>query len=180
MGKKHKPPSRIKYEKNNPNWTVRLTKFLFDILQDFLEKSNLSRRDFIAIALKKQEMDYERIITEWYNDGFAEGEKSGYKTGSNDGYNKGCQQGFIDGQKKGIDEGYHKGYAEGLENGKKEGYAKGADEIYEKIKDQNKIWYYCVVCGELIFVEPNSPAHQFIIDMMISNGWKHPSCNPYW
>lgn len=180
MSKKHKPPSRIKYEENNPNWTVRLTRFLFEALQAFLEKSNLSRRDFIAIALKKQKMDYEKIITEGYNDGFAKGEESGYKTGLSDGYNNGWQQGFNDGQKKGIDEGYHKGFVEGLENGKKEGYNEGAEEIYEKMKDQNRLWYYCAVCGDQIFIEPNSPEHHFIIDMMRYHGWGHSGCNPFW
>ena len=66
MGKKHKPPSRERYEQNNPNWTVRLTLFLFDALQAFLETSDLSRRDFIAIALKKQEMDYENAHSEGF------------------------------------------------------------------------------------------------------------------
>ncbi|UCH72481.1 MAG: hypothetical protein JSW62_02735 [Thermoplasmatales archaeon] len=81
---KHKAPSRIKYEKNNPNWTVRLTLYLFEVLQDFLEKSGLSRRDFIAIALGEQEMDYEKACS----DGFGEGYDFGYDHGHDDGYEK--------------------------------------------------------------------------------------------
>jgi len=109
MGKKHKPPSRERYEQNNPNWTVRLTLFLFDALQTFLEKSGLSRRDFIAIALKKQEMDYERIRTEGYNEGITDGEI--------EGYNKGKSDGFIDGKQVGYEEGHQIGYSEGHDQG---------------------------------------------------------------
>lgn len=184
MKKKHKPPSRERYEEGNPNWTARLTKYLFDALQVFLEKSNQSRRDFIAIALGEQEMDYERVRNEWYDKGIIDGENNGYIMGESDGFNNGWQQGFNDGQKKGNEDGYNKGYTEGLERGKKEGYDEGAEYIYEKIKDQNKLWYFCTFCGEPIIIEPNSDEHHFIIDMMRQNGWGHQGCNswgnPYW
>ncbi len=183
MGKKHKPPSRERYEQNNPNWTVRLTLFLFDALQAFLEESDQSRREFIAIALEKQEMDYENAHSEGFIEGFDAGKKNGYETGSSEGFDKSWQQGYHDGQKKGNEEGYTTGYSEGLKRGKKEGYDEGAEYIYEKTKDQSKLWYYCVVCGEIIFIEPNSPEHHLIIDMMRHHGWKHSGCayrgNPY-
>jgi len=183
MGK-HKPPSRVKYEENNPNWTARLTLFLFDALQAFLEESGLSRREFMAIALGKQKADYERVSNESYSMGIIDGEKNGYNMGESNGYSNGWQQGFIAGEKKGNEDGYQKGYAEGLKRGKKEGFDEGAEYIHEQTKDQNKIWYYCTVCGEPISIKPNSPAHHFIIDMMRFNGWKHPGCanwgDPYW
>jgi flagellar biosynthesis/type III secretory pathway protein FliH len=174
---KHKPPSRVRYEKNNPNWTVRLTKALFIALQEFLEKTGYSRRSFIRMALGKMKMDFEKIRNAAYDEGIKYGEKNGYNMGESDGFKKGWQLGFDKGQKKGDEEGYNKGCAEGLERGKKLGYAEGADYIYKKLKDQNKLWYYCTVCGKPIFIEPNSPEHQFIIDIMRSNGWKHSGCN---
>ena len=179
MGKKHKPPSRERYEQNNPNWTVRLTLFLFDALQTFLEKSGLSRRDFMAIALEKQEMDYENAHSEGFAEGFDAGKKNGYETGSSDGFDNGWQQGYNDGQKKGNEEGYTTGYSEGLKRGKKEGFDEGAEYIHEQTKDQNKIWHYCAVCGEPIVIKPDSSEHRFIIDMARFNGWKHSGC-AYW
>ncbi len=179
MGKTHKTPSRKKYEEKNPNWTSRLPIDLYVELEAFLEGYGQSRRDFIAIALGKQQANFERGRDEWYNRGLNDGEKNGYNMGKTDGYNNGWQQGYNDGQKKGNEEGYTKGYAEGLKRGKKEGFDEGAEYIHEKTKDQNKIWYYCVVCGEPIVIKPNSPAHHFIIDMMRFNGWKHSGC-AYW
>jgi len=111
-------------------------------------------------------------MNEAYIEGINDGERNGYSIGESDGY----QKGYIDGQKKGNEEGYTTGYSEGLKRGKKEGHDKGAEYIYEKTKDQNKLWHYCAVCGEPIFIEPDSPAHHFIIDMMRFNGWKHPGC----
>lgn len=180
MSKTHRAPSRVTYEQNYPNWTARLPIDLYVELGAFLEESDQSRREFIAIALGKQKMNFEKIWDEAYDEGKEDGERNGHSMGETDGYNNGWQQGFNDGQKKGDEDGYNRGYAEGLERGKKEGYAEGAEFIYEKTKDQNKLWHYCAVCGEPIFIIPNSPAHQFIIDMMRFKGWKHLGCNPYW
>ena len=90
--KKHKPPSRIKYEKNNPVWSVRLTKELYAVLNKFLRKSMQSRRKFVAIALKKQYVDYSKIRDQAYNKGSNNGYERGYEKGKNDGYNKGMNQ----------------------------------------------------------------------------------------
>jgi len=46
-----------------------------------------SRRDFMAIALKKQVADYEIARMQGYNEGFA----IGYKKGHDEGYKKGKQ-----------------------------------------------------------------------------------------
>lgn len=184
MGKKNKPLSREIYEQNNPNWTVRMPLELHNVLNDFLEDSDLSRREFMAIGLGKQKANFERVRDESYSMGIIDGERNGYNRGKTDGYNTGWQQGYNDGQKKGNEEGHQKGYAEGLKRGKKEGYDEGAEYIYEKMKDQNKLWYYCAGCGEPIFIERNSPEHHFIIDMMRQNGWRHSDCgfwgDPYW
>ena len=179
MGKKHKAPSRVKYERNNPNWTARLTLNLYNALQEFLKKTGYSRRSFIRMALGKMKMNFERVWDEGYTEGFSDGEESGYEVGSSEGYDNGWQQGFTAGQKKGNEEGYNKGYVEGLKRGKMEGFDEGAEYIHEQTKDQNKLWYYCVVCRESIVIKPDSIEHRFIIDMARFNGWKHPGCD-YW
>ena len=176
MAKKHKPPSRERYEQNNPNWTVRLTLFLFDALQAFLEKSGLSRRDFMAIALEKQEMNFDRVSNEWYNKGIIYGEIEGYNKGKSDGFIDGKQVGYEEGHQIGYSEGHDQGYSEGYAEGKKKGFDEGGEYLHEQTKDQNKIWHYCAVCGEPIVIKPNSPAHHYIIDMMRYNGWGHPEC----
>ncbi len=138
MGRKHKAPSREKYEQDNPNWTVRLTLNLFNDLQEFLIKTGYSRRGFIRMSLGKMELNFERVMNEAYIKGINDGERNGYSIGESDGY----QKGYIDGQKKGNEEGYTTGYAEGLKRGKKEGFDEGAEYIYEITKDQNKLWYH--------------------------------------
>jgi len=140
MGKKHKAPSRERYEKNNPNWTVRLTLNLYITLQEFLKKTGYSRRSFIRMALRKMEMNVERVRYEGYTEGLSDGEESGYETGSSKGFNRGWQQGYNEGQKKGIEEGYTTGYSEGFKRGKKEGFDEGAEYLYEIMKDQSKLW----------------------------------------
>ena len=174
--KKHKPPSRERYEQNNPNWTVRMPIALHDALEAFLEGSDQSRRDFMAIALEKQEMDYERIRTEGYNEGITDGEIEGYNKGKSDGFIDGKQVGYEEGHQIGYSEGHDQGYSEGYAEGKKKGFDEGGEYLHEQIKDLNKIWYYCVVCGEPIVIKPNSPEHHFIIAMMRYNGWAHPEC----
>jgi len=76
--KKKKPPSREKYEENNPNWTARLSVELKDEITTYLENSEQRRRDFMAIALKKQVADYEQARTQGYNDGYANGYKQSH------------------------------------------------------------------------------------------------------
>jgi hypothetical protein len=172
MGKKGKPQSRITYENNNPNWTVRLTKALFIALQVFLENSGLSRRDFIAIALGKQIMNLILVRNEGYNQGLAVGNKQGYDKGSGDGYNNGWQQGLIAGE----DKGYNKGYQDGREVGRKEGKDEGREEMYQNMKDKGKLWYFCAICGEPIVIDIDSAEHLFIIQMMRYHYWAHAEC----
>ena len=176
MGKKHKAPSRVKYERNNPNWTARLTLNLYNALQEFLKETGYSRRSFIRMALGKMKMNFERASNEWYNKGIIDGEIEGYNKGKSDGFIDGKQVGYEEGHQIGYSEGHDQGYSEGYTEGKKKGFDEGGEYLHEQIKDLNKIWYYCVVCGEPIVIKPDSPAHHFIIDMMRFNGWKHSGC----
>ncbi|UCF13612.1 MAG: hypothetical protein JSW06_04965 [Thermoplasmatales archaeon] len=73
MEKKGKPPSREKYEANYPNWTVRMPKEWHVVTEVFLRESNLSRRQFIGIALKIQKINFERVRWQGWNDGYSIG-----------------------------------------------------------------------------------------------------------
>ena len=59
--KKNKPPSRERCEEKNPCWTVRMSKEWIDEINAFLEDSDQSRRNFMAIALEKQKTDYSQV-----------------------------------------------------------------------------------------------------------------------
>ena len=68
--KTHKPPSRIKYEKNNPVFSVRMPKKWHEQMKVLLEDTNQSRKDFLAVALGKQTTNYERFKNKWYTEGY--------------------------------------------------------------------------------------------------------------
>jgi len=53
---KHKPPSRERYEKNNPVWSVRMPKEWIGKLEAELEANGQSRRDFLGVALKNKRL----------------------------------------------------------------------------------------------------------------------------
>jgi hypothetical protein len=55
-------------------------------------------------------------------------------------------------------------------SGFNEGYAAG-------MKDY-RLWYYCSVCGEGIWLEPNTDSHKAIIQYMKEHGWHHGKCQP--
>ncbi len=57
----------------------------------------------------------------------------------------------------------------GFRRGKKEGYKKG--------KEDWNIWFYCNVCGEVIWIRPSDNAHEHIIKYMKEVGWGHAKCH---
>jgi len=83
--KKHRPPSRIRYEESHPTISFRLEKSLRDELNSFLQKNNLSKPDFIKIFLKKQKENYEAVRTDAYDKGLQDGKKSGREEGYEEG-----------------------------------------------------------------------------------------------
>ena len=86
---KHKPPSRVRYEKNNPVWSVRMPKEWIDELEIELKANGQSRKEFLGIALNKQRLNAEKIRVTWRKKGYNQGNKDGYKNGYNEGYEKG-------------------------------------------------------------------------------------------
>ena len=84
----HKPPSRIKYEKNNPVFSVRMPKEWHEEMKVLLENTNQSRKDFLAVSLGKQTTNYERLKNKWYTEGFNRGYQNGLSEGVAEGMNK--------------------------------------------------------------------------------------------
>ena len=123
--KRHKPPSRIRYEKNNPVISFRIKKELYNEFKAFLKDQELSIGDFFRIALKKQKATYKRADTGGYNRGYNDGKNNGAKT---------------------------------------------AISIW-------RIWYYCKICGEMIYITPNSDPHKALINYMKEKGWGHAKCH---
>ena len=89
---KHKPPSRERYEKNNPVWSVRMPKKWIDELDSELKANGQSRRDFLGVALKKQTLNAEEIRVTWHKKGYS----PGYEIGNEDGDKKGYARGKND------------------------------------------------------------------------------------
>ena len=83
-GKKHKTPSRDRYEKKYPVWSVRMPQEWINEVELILKDTGQSRRDFMGIALRKQKADY----TQAWEKGNDEGKTFGIKIGKKHGYKK--------------------------------------------------------------------------------------------
>lgn len=71
--KKHKPPSRIRYEENNPVFSVRMPLQWHNELDTYLEDTGQSKRDFLGIALGKQTQNYGTLRKELVKVGIERG-----------------------------------------------------------------------------------------------------------
>lgn len=59
----------------------------------------------------------------------------------------------------------------------KEFYERAFNEGYGKAFKDYAIWYYCAICGEPIYVMPNSNSHKAIMEYMREHGWGHSTCH---
>ena len=50
-------------------------------------------------------------------------------------------------------------------------YGKNLEQEY------NKIFYFCSICNEKMFLEPNTRAHHAMIQYMLDHGWGHGECH---
>ena len=116
VNKKHKPPSRIRYEKKYPVWSVRMPKEWIREVELTLKDTGQSRREFMEIALEKQAANFERFINKWFKAGVAKG------------------------------------------------------------KEDWSIQFPCKICGELVYILPNSECHQAVIEFLKERGWVHREC----
>jgi flagellar biosynthesis/type III secretory pathway protein FliH len=79
--KKHKPPSRIKYEQNNPTISFRIQRSLYDKLKSVLKEKNMSNADFIKAALQEKQKNIDSNQYKNYTESYELGKKDGLMQG---------------------------------------------------------------------------------------------------
>ena len=70
---RHKPPSRIRYEQNNPTISFRVSREVHDKLKDHLAKRGVSFADFVKESLGVQQIqmpDVGKIKQAAWNEGY--------------------------------------------------------------------------------------------------------------
>jgi hypothetical protein len=55
-------------------------------------------------------------------------------------------------------------------------YSEGYEAGYAKGKNDNAIYFYCFNCKKIIYIHPNSNAHQAVVNYMNQNRWGHTEC----
>lgn len=70
MSQTKKLPSRIKYEKNNPTVSFRVTKDLRDVLEDIKERTGKSYAGIVKEVLTKAEETWEKAFEEGCDEGY--------------------------------------------------------------------------------------------------------------
>ena len=55
-------------------------------------------------------------------------------------------------------------------------YDKGHNDGINEASNRWGIWYFCSVCGEMIFIESESDSHKAVIKYMKEHGWAHGEC----
>jgi len=70
---RHPPPSRIRYETNNPVISIRVPRELYEALGNFKRAQNMSMADVLKIGLERARPDTEKA--------WSKGAEEGYETG---------------------------------------------------------------------------------------------------
>ena len=96
---KHKPPSRIRYEQNNPVLSVRMPKDFHEALKKHQQETGRSVRTILALALNKITANYSQVKTKAIREGYTKGFSYGQKIGYDAGYTKGLNEGYTQGRK---------------------------------------------------------------------------------
>jgi flagellar biosynthesis/type III secretory pathway protein FliH len=86
MRKKY--PSQIRYEKNNPTITFRMTKEEKERIEQMAAVTGTSVSDLVRMALFELEKEITGMYQDAYDDGFASGKQEGFKEGEVKGRNK--------------------------------------------------------------------------------------------
>jgi len=55
-------------------------------------------------------------------------------------------------------------------------FINGIDYGRQLEKNLNLIWYYCSICHQKMFIEPNTLVHHAMIQYMLEHGWGHSEC----
>jgi len=56
-------------------------------------------------------------------------------------------------------------------------YNRGDSDGYARGKADHQVYYYCKICGKMIYLTPNSEAHQAMVNYMYEHGWGHKACH---
>jgi flagellar biosynthesis/type III secretory pathway protein FliH len=81
MPKRHRAPSRIRYEENNPTFSARIPKVLYEQLRKLCREGDWSFADFVRQALKAQRPVVKEVKSKLkaeYEQGYEQGYQRGY------------------------------------------------------------------------------------------------------
>lgn len=56
-------------------------------------------------------------------------------------------------------------------------YQQGYNEGFAEASEQFRIWYHCCICGEKLWLAPDSNAHEAMMELMWTADWAHNSCH---
>ena len=86
MRKKY--PSQIRYEKNNPTITFRMSKEEKERIEQMAVVAHTSVSDLVRMALFKLEKELTDMYQDAYDDGFESGKQEGFNEGKTEGANE--------------------------------------------------------------------------------------------
>lgn len=175
-GKKHKPPSRGRYEESHPTVSFRVERSLYNDLKTFLSQRDMSFADFVKEAMGVQQTE----IREAYQRGYQMGKgdmkrelkgvttseiaavrtekEQAVKQATDEAYKEGYKKGGLDEKNKGektlndeivrLEAEKEEALERVMDEGRREGYAEG----YKEAKDKYLVSCDCALCGKTIEV----------------------------
>ena len=76
--------AELNMKRKTPVFSIRMPQEFHDEFQTLAEELGMSRREFMAVALKKQKINYKRAHNQGYNKGYNIGHKAVYEKGKQD------------------------------------------------------------------------------------------------
>ena len=88
-----KPPSRERYEQQNPTVSFRISREKKETLDDLVEGMETTKKEWFETVIEDTKQQYDAVFEQ--------------------GFTKGRREGFADGREEGCAEGYDEGYDDG-------------------------------------------------------------------
>lgn len=85
-----KPPSRRRYERENPTVSFRISREKKEELDQLVEDLEKTKKDWFEGVIDEERGKFSAA----FDQGFTEGDKSGYDRGYGEGYEEGRQDGY--------------------------------------------------------------------------------------
>jgi len=76
----------------------------------------------------------------------------------------------------GVQKEFTEALCEMWDKGEDDGLDKGNKQRYQKAKQEYEITYPCCICGELLYIHPNSDSHKAVMQFLKEKGWGHAKC----